>query len=72
MSMMLILLLSILTISVIGILVCSYMLFRNEWVCKQRVKLVWNDYEKYNKLSSYRNMLFRHPFTWNINKFIKD
>lgn len=47
-----------------------YFLYRNNWVYKERIKLIHIDMSKYDKLPSYDYMLYCKPFTWNINKFL--
>lgn len=48
-----------------------YLLKRNNWVYRQRTKLLERDLESYHRLPSYDDMLYRHPFTWDISKFLK-
>lgn len=46
------------------------MLVRNEIVFKFRIKTLHNDYEKYNTLPSYENMMYNLK-VWNFDKFYK-
>lgn len=61
--------------SLFGIVISFFLLvLRNNWVCDFRI-MVLNDTESniYDKLPSYDEMLFLHPFNWSKdpNKWIK-
>lgn len=51
-------------------LVGFYLLNRNIWVYRQRVRLIMNDWDTYKKLPSYDYMMYRKFWVWNINKFL--
>ena len=44
---------------------------RNNWVYNNRIKLISDDWETYQKLPSYDQMMFKF-WVWDINKFIKE
>lgn len=44
---------------------------RNNWVYKNRIKLIDDDWKAYQKLPSYDQMMLRF-WVWNINKFIEE
>ena len=48
-----------------------YLLKRNDWVCNQKIKLLFNNRKKYDKLPSY-DYMFCKFWIWDINKFIKE
>lgn len=56
---------------VIFLFIPVFIWIRNVWVYKNRIKLLRDDYETYQKLPSYHQMMFKF-WVWNINKFIKD
>ena len=51
-------LLTILVICILTILFCFYMLYRNSRTYNTRVWFINNDYEKYQKLPTYDEMLY--------------
>ena len=65
--MMIILLFFLLAFTLFWILI----LFRNKWVCRERISLIWEDYDSYDRLPSYHYMLF-HFWVWDVKKFIKE
>ena len=56
------------SLCIVCITVSLYIILRNEWVFKQRMKAIDEGY--YESLPSYGYMLYEHPFCWNIGKFI--
>jgi hypothetical protein len=67
--------LEIVFIVVLGVmLICIGFVFmlmkRNEWVCKNRIRILYIDMDVYDKLPSYEYMLY-HFWIWNVEKFIK-
>lgn len=48
---------------------CLFMLVRNEWVYRSRIKLTGTD--DYHRLPSYDDMMKRW-WVWSIKKFLKD
>jgi len=59
------------SISVIFIFITVFIWIRNNWVYKNRIKLIDDDWEAYKKLPSYDQMMFKF-WVWDINKFIKE
>lgn len=57
-----------LSICGVALLVCFYILIRNEWVCKNRIDLIWRDIEAYERAPSYDAMLYGRPFCWDFAK----
>jgi len=51
------------------ILLSKVLLYRNNWVYKNRIALIKQDLGTYNKLESYYQMVFKF-WIWDINKFI--
>lgn len=58
-------------VSVILFFIAIFILIRNEWVYKNRIKLINDDWESFKKLPSYDQMMFKF-WVWDINKFIKE
>ncbi|WP_208952278.1 hypothetical protein [Rahnella sp. ChDrAdgB13] len=60
-------------IPVAGILYCFFVLHRNEWVYKQRMKVLFgeNGFKEFQKLPSYDAMM-RKFWIWDVNKFKAD
>jgi hypothetical protein len=53
-----------------SLLLCFYMLFRNEWVYTVRRKWIENDlYDFKSRAPSYNHMLYCRWWCWNANKF---
>ena len=51
--------------------ICIYALNRNVWVYKQRIKLLHEDIELYDKLPSYKEMVEGHGFwRWDIKYYL--
>jgi len=48
-----------------------FLLFRNDWVYRKRVYLIFNNPDAYDKLPEYSTMIFKF-WIWDINKFIPD
>ncbi len=55
----------------IGVIVCFYVLIRNNWLCDKVCKLIYSDFEAYERLPTYDDMLYRKWYVWDFNKFIK-
>ena len=55
----------------IGILGCIYMLIRNKWVYKNRVRFIGDGTDRYHRLPSYDFMMNKRPFCWDIDKFLE-
>lgn len=53
------------------ILLAVLTLIRNDWVFRNRVKMVWDDFEGFKQLPSYEAMLFRF-WVWDVKKFLKN
>lgn len=49
---------------------CFYMLFRNYWVYKNRIRLLHNNYPAYQKLPEYDTMMLRF-WVWDVREFLK-
>ena len=47
------------------------LLFRVDKVYMYRSDLLWDDFETYNKLPSYGEMVFKF-WVWDLDKFIKE
>ena len=47
-----------------------FMLFRNSWVFKNRIRMIDEDYEKYHCLQDYNYILNRF-WIWDFDKFLK-
>lgn len=47
-----------------------YMLIRNDWVYRNRIRLLYKDWDAYDRLPSYDSMWLRF-WVWDINKFIQ-
>ena len=56
-------------IEIVLICFCLFLLFRNSWVCRVRVNMIYNDHDKYEELPSYDAMLWRF-WIWDVNKFL--
>jgi len=57
--------------SVAVVILCIFFLFRNNWVYRQWLKLIDEDFMVYMTLPSYESMLFGRGFwVWDINYFI--
>lgn len=46
----------------VELMICAFGLYRNTWVCRERIKLIDKDYAKYKKLPSYETMLWGDKF----------
>jgi hypothetical protein len=57
------------SVQVLMLALCAYMIIRNQWVYRNRLKLLNNDWDTYKKLPSYHAMM-RRFWIWDINKFI--
>lgn len=54
------------------VIILIYALARNEWVYKERIKLMYDNISLYEKLPSYDEMLYGHGFwRWDINYYLK-
>jgi len=53
-----------------GVLFCLYMNIRNDWVYKQRTKLLKHSFNEYLMLPTYNYMFYKF-WVWDINKFLK-
>ena len=53
------------------IIFCLILLYRVERVYKYRVDLIWDDFETYNKLPSYNEMVWKF-WIWDLDKFVKE
>ncbi len=54
---------------ILAMLVVIYLMCRNIWVLKSRIKVLDTEgLDEYNKLPSYEIMLFRYPFCFNTDK----
>jgi hypothetical protein len=52
-----------------GLAVASVvMLVRNNWVYRERVRLLWSDPAAYERLPSYNRMILRF-WVWDVAKF---
>jgi len=51
--------------------VLFFSIIRNNWVCKESIRLVRKDYESYKRLPSYHYMVLCF-WVWDINKFIRE
>lgn len=69
--MTLIILNTLLIVCIIGLIYLAYLGFRNQWVCKTRVKMIYSDPDGYAELISYDDMLWKRPFCYNVNKMKK-
>jgi len=52
----------------IVMLVSVFLFIRNEWVLKERISVIENNYQLYEKLPSYDYMVL-HFWIWDIEKF---
>lgn len=48
-----------------------YMLIRNSWVCRNRIKLIYLDMSAYDAAPSYDVMLHRYFWDWNFDRLCK-
>lgn len=46
-----------------------FLLFRNQWVYRQRTHLLWDDWPLYQRLPSYNSMMWRF-WVWDVRRFI--
>jgi hypothetical protein len=46
------------------------MLYRNNWVCKNQIYLINNDFDSYCKLQN-RDYIMHHFWIWDFSKFVK-
>jgi hypothetical protein len=58
----------LLIFSMILLVFCVFMLYRNRWVYRERIKAI-SDYEKYCRLPSYDFMML-HFWVFDINWFL--
>lgn len=57
----------------IELAICSYALYRNDWVLRTRLALLHNDMGLYAKLPDYFTMLEGHGFwRWDVNYYLKE
>lgn len=54
----------------LGLFACSFMLARNKWLYVNVLKMLQEDYERYELLPRYEDMLNKF-WVWDLNKFIK-
>ncbi len=54
------------------LVLCFYMLYRNEWVYRAQTWIINNDWDNYYNYSSYEEMMFGKVFCYDINKFKKE
>lgn len=48
-----------------------FLLYRVERVYNYRIDLLWDDFEAYNKLPSYDEMVCKF-WIWDLDKFVKE
>lgn len=59
----------ILSLCGVGLVGCVFFWIRNEWVYKVRVDMIWNDFETFETLPSYVDMVLRF-WIWDVSKFL--
>lgn len=52
-------------------LCAAYMLIRNKWIYKNRVRLLWSDYAAYQAAPSYEWMWGARFWDWNFDRLCK-
>jgi len=68
---MICIILKILSVVIVFVIIwCFFLLYRNNWVAKTRIILLWENRELYDKLPSYDEMLYRKFWIFDINKFL--
>ena len=60
----------ILSLFISLLLFCFFLLYRNNWVYKVRSELIWNDFEKFERLQSYSYMLYHKFWIFDVEKFL--
>lgn len=50
---------------------CIFMLYRNEWVCRERIRAIDKGTGTYEQLPTYEVMM-RKFWIWDINKFLQE
>lgn len=54
-----------------SLITCIYMLIRNMWVYEYRTNLIWSDFDKYEKLPSYNDMVLKYWYKYNFDDFFE-
>lgn len=49
---------------------CVFMLSRNLWVLRERLNLIYSNYQLYKRLPSY-NVMMGKFWIWDVKKFLK-
>lgn len=58
-------------ILIVLIFIVVFILIRNEWVYRKRVKILREDSDKFYRLEDYDEMMYRF-WIWDVEKFIKE
>lgn len=69
MDWLMILLLGAFAASFLGLGWCVFMFQRNEWVYRERTRLIHSEYNRYEQLPTYRQMLWKF-WVWDVGKFL--
>jgi membrane-bound metal-dependent hydrolase YbcI (DUF457 family) len=50
-------------------MVSFYMLFRNEWVYRNRIKQIEEDIDVYTQMPTYNQMMYKYFWVWKFENF---
>ena len=64
-----ILLIMILGIALMGLALCIYMLARNEWVFRLRMRVIDENMEAYDAMPTYGEMMYKYWWVWRSKYF---